>query len=67
MLVLSRKVREEIVIGDQIRIVVNRISGNRVSLGISAPSDVHISRGELEALVRQFDGPKPEDTLLTAT
>ena len=48
MLVLSRKVGEQIVIGDDITVVVNRIDGNRVSIGIQAPNDVRIVRGELE-------------------
>lgn len=47
MLVLSRKVGEQIVIGGNIVVVVNRIEGNRVSLGIQAPSDVRIIREEL--------------------
>jgi carbon storage regulator len=49
MLVLSRKVGQELVIGDNIRIVVNRVTGNRVSLGIQAPDSVHIIRSELQA------------------
>lgn len=51
MLVLSRKIGERLVIGDNITIVVNRIAGNRVTLGIEAPSDVRVVRGEL----RTFD------------
>ncbi len=47
MLVLSRKVGERIVIGDNITLVVNRIEGHRVSLGIEAPSRIRIVRGEL--------------------
>ncbi len=47
MLVLSRKVGEKIVIGDNITVVVQRVSGNRISLGIEAPADVRIVRGEL--------------------
>jgi carbon storage regulator CsrA len=47
MLVLSRKVNEEIVIGDQIRITVVRVAGNRIRLGISAPENVTIQRSEL--------------------
>jgi len=47
MLVLSRKTGERIVIGDNITVVVNRIDGNRVSIGIEAPRDVRIVRGEL--------------------
>ncbi|MEW4562679.1 carbon storage regulator [Bremerella sp. JC770] len=48
MLVLSRKVGDSIKIGDNIEIVVNRISGNRVTIGVDAPKDVRILRGEVE-------------------
>ncbi|MBA2115098.1 carbon storage regulator [Bremerella alba] len=48
MLVLSRKVGDSIKIGDNIEIVVNRISGNRVTIGVEAPKDVRILRGEVE-------------------
>jgi carbon storage regulator len=48
MLVLSRKRGESLVIDDKIRVVVHRIVGNRVTLGIEAPNDVHILRAELE-------------------
>lgn len=54
MLVLSRKSGERVVIDNKITIVINRISGNRVTLGIDAPDDVHILRGELEAIVNDF-------------
>lgn len=55
MLVLTRKTGEELVIGDNIKVVVNRISGNRVTLGISAPDEVRIVRGELQDVVESFD------------
>ncbi len=58
MLVLTRKAGEGLVIGDNIRITVNRISGNRVTIGISAPDDVRIVRGELQGIVESFDEPK---------
>lgn len=58
MLVLSRRPGEELIIGENIRVVVNRVAGNRVTLGIQAPDDVHIVRGELEAVVRDFDEPR---------
>jgi carbon storage regulator len=48
MLVLSRKIGEKLVIGDNITVVVSRVAGNRVTLGIEAPADVRIVRGELK-------------------
>ena len=54
MLVLSRIVGEEIVIGDNISIVVNRVSGNRVSIGVDAPDNIRILRAELKPIINQF-------------
>ncbi len=51
MLVLSRKIQQRIVIGQGIEITVLAINGNRVRLGIDAPADVSILRGELERRV----------------
>ncbi|MEM1227314.1 MAG: carbon storage regulator [Planctomycetota bacterium] len=48
MLVLSRKEGEKLVIGNNIVITVNRIAGNRVALGIDAPREISIVRGELD-------------------
>ena len=47
MLVLSRKKNEAIHIDDQIRIVVVEIRGDKVRLGIDAPDDVTVHRGEV--------------------
>ena len=47
MLVLSRKVGEEIVIGTNIRITVAAIKGENVRIGISAPIDVVVDRQEV--------------------
>jgi carbon storage regulator len=48
MLVLRRKTTETVVLDGRIQIKVLRISRNMISLGIEAPSDVSIWRGELE-------------------
>lgn len=47
MLVLSRKVGEKLVIDGNIVVEVVRIQGNRVTLGLVAPADVKVLRGEL--------------------
>ncbi|UUO08719.1 carbon storage regulator [Blastopirellula sp. J2-11] len=47
MLILSRKIGETIHVGDNVTIVINRISGNRVTVGIEAPNQVRILRGEV--------------------
>jgi carbon storage regulator len=53
MLVLSRKVGERILIGDQISIVIVRINGNAVRVGIDAPTDLSVIRAELKQRMEQ--------------
>ena len=47
MLVISRKVSESIIIGDNIEIIVSEISGDRVKICINAPKEIPILRKEL--------------------
>lgn len=47
MLTLSRKLDEEIVIGDDIVVKILRIDGKQVKLGISAPPEVRVDRKEV--------------------
>jgi len=55
MLVLSRKIEDEIIIDENITIRVLRVKGNTVRLGISAPSEVSIMRGELPRREIEFE------------
>ncbi len=66
MLVLSRKVGEEIVIGGNIRVVINRVAGDRVTLAFKAPDDVRILRAELspnEDFEPKAKKPVPRDVV----
>lgn len=65
MLVLSRKVGQEILIGDNVRITITKVSGNRVTLGVDAPEHIRILRGELEPIVTSFE-VKGEDVVSKA-
>ena len=47
MLVLTRKAGESIVIGSHIRVTILELQGRQVRLGIEAPSDVSVHRGEV--------------------
>jgi carbon storage regulator len=47
MLVLTRKQNEKIRIGDSITVTVLRMKGKGVRLGIEAPKDINVIRGEL--------------------
>jgi carbon storage regulator len=47
MLVLSRKLGQEIVIGGNVRVRVVSVHGNQVRLGFTAPAEVVICREEL--------------------
>ncbi len=47
MLVLSRKQKQQIQIGGEVVLTVLQIKGGSVRLGIEAPRDIHVLRGEL--------------------
>lgn len=58
MLVLSRKESEKVLLGDEIVLTIVRLSGDRVRLGIEAPSDMLILREELDETAADS---KPQD------
>jgi carbon storage regulator len=54
MLVLSRKQRESLVIGDGVVVTVVEIKGGRVRLAVEAPKEVSVHRQEIQEKIRRF-------------
>ena len=47
MLILTRKVTEKLMVGDEVTLTIVGISGNQVRIGINAPRDVEVHRQEI--------------------
>ena len=61
MLVLSREANQEIMIGDNIRIMVISIRGEKVRLGITAPRDVAVHRHESYEAIKAEESATDSD------
>jgi carbon storage regulator len=64
MLVLTRKLKESIVIDGNITVSVTAIDGNKVRIGISAPPEIIIEREELRARRLQFESELPQGSVI---
>jgi len=62
MLVLSRRESQRIRLGESIVVTVVRVAGDKVRLGIEAPSHVKVLRDELEPLATTTDVLLPGST-----
>ncbi len=56
MLVLSRRIGEELLIAENIRVKVVAVKGNRICLAVTAPPSVRVVRRELLAECCEFSG-----------
>ena len=53
MLILTRRVGESLMIGDQVNVTVLGIKGNQVRIGVNAPKDVAVHREEIYQRIQQ--------------
>ena len=61
MLILTRRVGETVMIGDDVTITVLGVKGNQVRVGINAPKSVAVHREEIyERIKREQQGDAPE-------
>ena len=53
MLILTRRVGESLMIGDEITITVLGVKGNQIRIGVNAPKDVAVHREEIYLRIQQ--------------
>jgi carbon storage regulator CsrA len=56
MLILTRRVSESVIIGDNVKITVLGVKGNQVRLGIDAPKTVSVHREEIYQRIKDESG-----------
>ncbi|MDR9433316.1 MAG: carbon storage regulator CsrA [Spiribacter sp.] len=55
MLILTRRVGETLIIGDDVSVTVLGVKGNQVRIGVEAPKDVSVHRKEIYERIRDED------------
>ena len=61
MLILTRRVGETVMIGDEVSVTVLNVKGNQVRLGINAPRDVSVHREEIYMRIQDDEAPCDDD------
>lgn len=61
MLILTRRVGETLMIGDEVTVTVLGVKGNQVRLGVNAPKDVAVHREEIYERIKREQGGEGEE------
>lgn len=61
MLILTRRVGETLMVGDEVTVTVLGVKGNQVRIGVNAPKEVAVHREEIyQRIQREKQGDAPE-------
>jgi carbon storage regulator len=64
MLILTRRVGETLMIGDEVTVTVLGVKGNQVRIGVNAPKTVSVHREEIyDRIQREKNGEEPLDSV----
>jgi carbon storage regulator len=67
VLVLSRKVNQAIMIGDDVRIVIVAVDRDQVKLGVEAPREIAVHRSEIYDEIKRTGRSGGQDRRLSGT
>ena len=60
MLILTRRVTESLMIGNDVTVTILGIKGNQVRVGVQAPRDLAVHREEVFERIREEQGPEDD-------
>jgi carbon storage regulator len=68
VLILTRRVGETVMIGDEVAVTVLRVKGNQVRLGVNAPKSISVQREEIFQRIKResAQGAQPVEVVETA-